>query len=62
MAENSKYADNTIIVLWGDHGWHLGEKMKYGNQLWQESCRVPLMKSTRSYEKKREMFRNRKFN
>ena len=42
--ENSKYADNTIIVLWGDHGWHLGEKMKYGKtQLWQESCRVPLM-------------------
>ena len=42
--ENSKYADNTIIVLWGDHGWHLGEKMKYGKtQLWQESCRIPLM-------------------
>ena len=40
----SKYADNTIVVLWGDHGWHLGEKQKYGKtQLWQESCRVPLM-------------------
>ncbi len=40
----SKYADNTIVVIWGDHGWHLGEKQKYGKtQLWQESCRVPLM-------------------
>ena len=41
---NSKYADNTIVMLWGDHGWHLGEKQKYGKtQLWQESCRVPMM-------------------
>ena len=41
---NSKYADNTIIMLWGDHGWHLGEKQKYGKTyLWQESSRVPLM-------------------
>ena len=40
----SQYADNTIVILWGDHGWHLGEKQKYGKtQLWQESCRVPLM-------------------
>jgi arylsulfatase A-like enzyme len=40
----SKYADNTIVMIWGDHGWHLGEKQKYGKtQLWQESCRVPLM-------------------
>jgi arylsulfatase A-like enzyme len=40
----SKYADNTIVMLWGDHGWHLGEKMKYGKtQLWQEACRVPMM-------------------
>jgi arylsulfatase A-like enzyme len=40
----SQYADNTIVILWSDHGWHLGEKQKYGKtQLWQESCRVPLM-------------------
>ena len=42
--ENSQYADNTIVIIWSDHGWHLGEKQKYGKtQLWQESCRVPLM-------------------
>lgn len=40
----SKYADNTIVMLWGDHGWYLGEKMRYGKtQLWQEACRVPMM-------------------
>ncbi len=42
--EKSKYADNTIVMLWGDHGWHLSEKMKYGKtDLWEESCRVPFI-------------------
>lgn len=42
----SKYADNTIIMLFGDHGWHLSEKMKYGKtDLWEESCRAPLLVS-----------------
>jgi arylsulfatase A-like enzyme len=37
-------AENTIIVLWGDHGWHLGEKLMTGkNTLWDRSTRVPLI-------------------
>lgn len=40
----SRHADNTIVVIWGDHGWYLGEKLRYGKtQLWQEACRVPLL-------------------
>jgi arylsulfatase A-like enzyme len=42
--ENSPHADNTIIVLWSDHGFHLGEKLITGkNTLWEESTRVPLI-------------------
>jgi iduronate 2-sulfatase len=41
--DKSKYADNTIIVLWSDHGQHLGEKRHWRKQaLWEESTRVPL--------------------
>jgi arylsulfatase A-like enzyme len=37
-------ADNTIVVLWGDHGWHLGEKGITGkNTLWDRGTRVPLI-------------------
>ena len=40
----SEHANNTIIVLWSDHGWHLGEKGITGkNTLWERSTRVPLM-------------------
>lgn len=37
-------ADNTIVVLWGDHGYHLGEKDITGkNTLWDNSTRGPLV-------------------
>jgi arylsulfatase A-like enzyme len=42
--ENSRYADNTIVVFWGDHGWHLGEKEHWRKfALWEEATRVPLV-------------------
>ncbi len=40
----SRYADNTIVVLWSDHGFHLGEKRHWAKRtLWEESTRVPLL-------------------
>ena len=40
----SRYANNTIVVVCGDHGWFLGEKLRYRKtDLWQESTRVPLI-------------------
>ena len=42
--DNSELGENTVIVLWGDHGWHLGEKDHWGKWTgWERSTRVPLM-------------------
>ena len=40
----SPHAKNTIVVLWSDHGMHIGEKQHWEKfTLFEESTRVPLM-------------------
>lgn len=42
--ENSNYKDNTIIILWSDHGYHLGEKDRTAkHSLWERATHVPLI-------------------
>ncbi len=42
--ERSPNRDNTIVVLWSDHGWHLGEKEHWQKFTpWRASSRVPLI-------------------
>jgi arylsulfatase A-like enzyme len=42
--DKSEYKNNTIVVLWGDHGWHLNEKNHWRKfSLWEEGTRAPLI-------------------
>jgi arylsulfatase A-like enzyme len=42
--DRSPDRDRTIVVLWSDHGWHLGEKMHWRKfALWEESTRAPMI-------------------
>jgi arylsulfatase A-like enzyme len=42
--DQSAYRENTIIVLWSDHGFHLGEKKHWEKfALWEKSTRTPFI-------------------
>ncbi len=42
--DNGAYGDNTYVVLFSDHGFHLGEKERYAKRsLWEDGARVPLI-------------------
>jgi arylsulfatase A-like enzyme len=42
--DKSPYRDNTIVVLWSDHGYHMGEKNTFQkHSLWERSTHVPMV-------------------
>lgn len=42
--DKSPYRDNTIIVLWSDHGFHLGEKEHFEKfVLWEKTTHIPFI-------------------
>jgi arylsulfatase A-like enzyme len=41
---SSRYADDTVVVVWSDHGYHLGEKMHIEKfTLWERATHIPLL-------------------
>ena len=41
---SSPRADDTIVVLWSDHGFHLGEKLHWHKfTLWERATRIPML-------------------
>jgi len=57
--KKSKYAENTIVVLFGDHGWHLGEKLRFRKaELWKESTQTTFIVHVPGMTKQQLCFRN----
>jgi iduronate 2-sulfatase len=45
--ETTGQADNTIVVVWGDHGWHLGEQQIWAKHTpWERALRSVLIVRT----------------
>ena len=42
--DNSKYAENTIVIVCSDNGYHMGEKLRWQKgTMWDYSAHTPLM-------------------
>ncbi|MEM1295962.1 MAG: sulfatase, partial [Verrucomicrobiota bacterium] len=51
--EEQGVRENTIIIVWGDHGWHLGEMGIWGKATnYEIATRVPLILSTPDMKKR----------
>ncbi len=46
----SPHRDNTIVVLFADHGFHLGEKQRWAKRtIWEDGTRIPLIVAAPGY-------------
>ena len=51
--DQSPHKDNTIVVLFADHGFHLGEKQRWAKRtIWEDGTRVPLIVVDNRYSPK----------
>ncbi len=42
--DRSPNKDNTIVAMWSDHGWHLGEKQHWQKYtMWRATTRIPFI-------------------
>jgi choline-sulfatase len=54
----SPHKDNTIIVLFADHGFHLGEKQRWAKRtIWENGVRVPLVVVAPGHEKAQRTYK-----